>query len=247
MHLNKNSFIDKKEIWKMKVLNLSIVGSIILAGTIFAAHSAEAAVMNRATSNNFVGFIANEEPTNPVDPTNPDNPNPPSPIDPEDPGNGGTGNSGSLTLDYVSNIQFGTHPIESGDTTYHAINKDPFVQVSDKRGTGEGWALTAKASEFKSDSGKVLQGAVLSFQNGQVKSQSSNVSAPPIGYNVVFDNDDSKVFMAAGVDEGRGTWLDIFSGTEGDNRNIQLKVLAGSADAENYTSTITWELANAPM
>ncbi|WP_375794261.1 WxL domain-containing protein, partial [Peribacillus frigoritolerans] len=29
----------------------------------------------------------------------------------------------------------------------------PFVQVSDKRGTEEGWSLTAKASEFKSDSG----------------------------------------------------------------------------------------------
>ncbi|MFS0595527.1 WxL domain-containing protein [Peribacillus frigoritolerans] len=230
----------------MKAFSLSAVGSIILAGTLLSTSSAEAAVINDATSNNYIGFIADEGPTNPVDPTNPDNPNPPSPIDPEDPGNGGTGNAGALTLDNVSNIQFGTQKIMSGNTTYHAKNKDPFVQVSDKRGTGEGWSLTAKASEFKSDSGEVLRGAILSFKNGQVKSQTSNVSTPPTANDVVFDNSDSKVPMLAEVDAGRGTWLDVFSGTEGDNSNVQLNVLAGSADAQNYTATMTWELSDAP-
>ncbi|MGM0838269.1 MAG: WxL domain-containing protein [Bacillota bacterium] len=230
----------------MKVFSLSVVGSIILAGTLISISSAEAAVINNATSNNYIGFIADEEPTNPVDPTNPDNPNPPSPIDPEDPGNGGTGNGGALTLDYVSNIQFGTQKIMSGNTTYNAKNKDPFVQVSDKRGTGEGWSLSAKTSEFKSDSGEVLTGAVLSFKNGEVKTQTGNVSTPPTANDVVFDNTDSKVFMFAEVDAGRGTWLDVFPGTEGDNSNVQLNVLAGSADAQNYTATMTWELSNAP-
>lgn len=230
----------------MKAFSLSAVGSIILAGTLLSTSPAEAAVINDATSNNYIGFIADEGPTNPVDPTNPDNPNPPSPIDPEDPGNGGTGNTGALTLDHVSNIQFGTQKIMSGNTTYNAKNKDPFVQVSDKRGTGEGWSLTAKASEFKSDSGEVLTGAILSFKNGQVKSHTSNVSTPPTANDVVFDNTDSKVLMLAEVDAGRGTWLDVFSGTEGDNSNVQLNVLAGSADAQNYTATMTWELSDAP-
>ena len=230
----------------MKAFSLSAVGSIILAGTLLSTSSAEAAVINESTSNNYIGFIADEVPTKPVDPTNPDNPNPPSPIDPEDPGNGGTGNAGALTLDHVSNIQFGTQKIMSGNTTYNAKNKDPFVQVSDKRGTGEGWSLTAKASEFKSDSGEVLRGAILSFKNGQVKSQTSNVSTPPTANDVVFDNTDSKVLMLAEVDAGRGTWLDVFSGTEGDNSNVQLNVLAGSADAQNYTATMTWELSDAP-
>ncbi|MGJ3195121.1 WxL domain-containing protein [Peribacillus frigoritolerans] len=230
----------------MKAFSLSAVGSIILAGTLLSTSSAEAAVINEATSNNYIGFIADEGPTNPVDPTNPDNPNPPSPIDPEDPGNGGTGNTGALTLDHASNIQFGTQKIMSGNTTYNAKNKDPFVQVSDKRGTGEGWSLTAKASEFKSDTGEVLTGAILSFKNGQVKSQTSNVSTPPTANDVVFDNTDSKVFMLAEVDAGRGTWIDVFSGTEGDNSNVQLNVLAGSADAQSYTATMTWELSDAP-
>ncbi len=64
--------------------------------------------------------------------------------------------------------------------------------------------------------------------------------------DVVFDNSDPKTVMMAEVDAGRGTWLDVFSGTEGDNRNVQLKVLEGSADAYHYTANMTWELSDAP-
>ncbi|MBT2645280.1 WxL domain-containing protein [Bacillus sp. ISL-34] len=230
----------------MKAITLSIVGSVILVGMIFSTNSAEAAVVNSAISKNYINFIADEGITKPVDPANPDNQALPSPIDPIDPDNGGTGNSGSLTLDYVSNIHFGTQKIMSGNTTYNANNKDPYVQVSDKRGTGEGWALTAKASELKISTGEPLQGAELTFKNGQVKSQSSNVSEPPTAYDVTFDNRDSKKFMDAPLETGRGTWLDVFSGSDGDNSNVQLKVLAGSAEAESYSGTVTWELTNAP-
>ncbi|WP_349730543.1 WxL domain-containing protein [Peribacillus frigoritolerans] len=230
----------------MKAITLSIVGSVILVGMIFSTNSAEAAVVNSAISKNYIKFIADEGMTKPVDPANPDNPALPSPIDPMDPDNGGTGNSGSLTLDYVSNIHFGTQKIMGGNTTYNANNKDPYVQVSDKRGTGEGWALTAKASELKISTGEPLQGAELTFKNGQVKSQSSNVSEPPTAYDVTFDNRDSKKFMDAPLETGRGTWLDVFSGSDGDNSNVQLKVLAGSAEAESYSGTVTWELTSAP-
>jgi hypothetical protein len=152
-----------------------------------------------------------------------------------------------LTLDYVTSIQFGTQKITSGTTSYHTKNKSPYVQVTDKRGTGEGWSLKARASEFKSDAGKVLAGAVLSFRNGLVKSQSGNVSSPPTAYDVVFDNTDAKVVMVAEQGAGRGTWIDVFAGTDGDNSNVQLKVLEGSADTNtNYSAVITWELSNAP-
>jgi hypothetical protein len=243
MHHNN---IKNHEVRKMKVITLSVAGSMILAGLIFSTNSAEAAVVNSAISKNYIDFIPDEGITKPVDPVNPDEPAPPSPIDPIDPDNGGTGNSGSLTLDYVSNIQFGTQKIMSGNTTYNANNKDPYVQVSDKRGTGEGWVLTAKASELKNSTGESLQGAELTFKNGQVKSQSSNVSEPPTAYDVTFDNSDSKKFMEAPLETGRGTWLDVFSGSDGDNSNVQLKVLAGSAEAESYSGTVTWELTDAP-
>lgn len=131
--------------------------------------------------------------------------------------------------------------------SYHAKNKSPFIQVSDKRGTGDGWTLKAMASEFKSEDGKVLAGAVLSLRNGQVKSQSGNVSSPPAAHDVVFENKDAQLVMAAKEGAGRGTWIVVFPGTEGDNRNVKLQVLAGSGEAlEDYSAVITWELSNAP-
>jgi hypothetical protein len=230
----------------MKVMKILALG-IILAGLTLSSHLVEAADANTAISSNYISFVADEGKTSPVDPEDPDNPDPTEPIDPEDPNNGGTGNHGSLTLDYVTSIQFGTQKITSGTTSYHTKNKSPYVQVTDKRGTGEGWSLKARASEFKSDAGKVLAGAVLSFRNGLVKSQSGNVSSPPTAYDVVFDNTDAKVVMVAEQGAGRGTWIDVFAGTDGDNSNVQLKVLEGSADANtNYSAVVTWELSNAP-
>lgn len=226
----------------LKVLALAILltGSAPLSYMVVAAD-------NSATSTNSIRFTADEGPTGPLDPQNPDNPAPGEPIDPEDSGNGGTGNSGSLTLDYVSNIQFGTQKIGSSTMTYHAQNKSPFVQVSDKRGTGEGWTLKATSSGFKSQNGKELAGAVLSFRNGQVKSQSGNVSAPPVAYDVVFNNADAQLVMASKEGGGRGTWIDVFPGTEGNNTNVQLQVLPGSADAlTDYSAVITWEVSDAP-
>ncbi|MBN3526617.1 WxL domain-containing protein [Paenibacillus apiarius] len=230
----------------MKVIKVLALG-IILAGTSPLSYSVKAADTDVATSTNSIRFTADDGQTNPVDPEDPDNPSPGTPVDPEDSGNGGTGNSGALTLDYVSNIQFGTQKIGSGTIAYYAKNKNPFVQVTDKRGTGEGWSLKARATEFKSRDGKVLAGAVLSFRNGQVKSQSGNVSAPPAAYDVVFDNKDAQLVMVAGNGAGRGTWIDVFSGTDGNNGNVQLQVLAGSADAlTDYSAVITWVLSNAP-
>ncbi|MDG0873779.1 WxL domain-containing protein [Paenibacillus thiaminolyticus] len=230
----------------MKVLRILALG-IILAGTMPLSYTVEAADSSTASSTSSIRFTADEGPTNPVDPDDPDNPNPGEPIDPEDPGNGGTGNSGALTLDYVTNFQFGTQTIGSGTISYHAQNKSPFVQVSDKRGTGEGWTLKATASEFQSEDGKLLAGAVLSLRNGQVKSQSGNVSSPPAAHDVVFDNKDAQLVMVAKEGGGRGTWISVFPGTEDGNSNVQLQVLAGSADAlADYSAVITWELSNAP-
>ena len=52
---------------------------------------------------------------------------------------------------------------------------------------------------------------------------------------------------AAKKEAGKGTWLNVWSGTDQSNENVQLKVLAGTAEADTeYTSTINWELADAP-
>lgn len=233
----------------MKKRTLTAIAGVSLLGLTGLSTNALAAVSSTANSTNHIVFEAGEEVTNPIDPTNPDNPNPSDPIDPTDPTNPGTGNEGSLTIDYVSNIEFGTQKTASGTMIYHAQNEHPFVQVTDKRGTGAGWNLTAKATEFKNtDGSKVLKGAELTFKNGVLKTQTENISPSPENKDVTFSNSDAHVMMNAKESTGRGTWVNVFSGELGNNENVQLKVLPGTADTNvDYKATINWELADAPM
>lgn len=60
--------------------------------------------------------------------------------------------SGDLTLDFVSSFDFGNHPISKNDEIYSAAAQKTddgksipnFVQVTDLRGTGNGWSLNVQ-------------------------------------------------------------------------------------------------------
>lgn len=210
---------------------------------VFGGAVAEA-VLSTDRSDNKVNFTSGEGViTPPVDPTNPDNPISPNPVDPKDPENTGTGQTGPLSIDYVSNIKFGEHKISGKNISYKAININPFVQVTDLRGAGDGWSLSAKMTEFKSGN-KVLKGATLALQDGVVKAgSSSNVSLAPNKSDVLFNNGESELVMSAVDKGGRGTWLTVWSA----NKSIQLNVIAGTPEANTeYTSSITWELKDVP-
>ena len=56
---------------------------------------------------------------------------------------------GPLSLDYVSSIDFGTQKITMFEKkTYESTSLKPFIQVTDNRGTGAGWKVTAAACSF---------------------------------------------------------------------------------------------------
>lgn len=225
-----------------------IITIVALASFAFGGAKVQAAVSSTHTSENEINFIAGEGVvTPPVDPTNSDNPNVPKPLDPTDPENQGTGQTGPLSIDYVSNIKFGQHKITGKDIAYKALNANPFVQVTDLRGAGEGWHLSAKMTEFKNGN-KVLKGASLAFKNGVVKAgSSSNISLAPTHSEMLFTNADSRPVMNAKDKGGRGTWLTTWSGTDQSNEAVQLNVIAGTPEANTeYTSSITWELEDAP-
>ena len=224
------------------------IASLALASFVFGGSQTQAAVTSVGKSENKISFTAGDDiVTPPVDPTDPGNPNPPQPIDPTDPENPGTGQKGPLSIDYVSNLKFGEHKITGKNIAYKAKNANPFVQVTDTRGAGEGWSLSAKMTEFKSGN-KVLQGATLVMKDSVVKAASvSNISAPPVKSDILFDNEESKLVVNAKDKAGRGTWLNVWSGTDQANEAIQLNVLAGTPEANTeYTSSITWELEDAP-
>ncbi|MEB6070039.1 WxL domain-containing protein [Enterococcus faecalis] len=214
--------------------------SLLITSLFVSVQITHAETKSEAESKSTVKTILGDTtgPVAPVDPTDPNKPNPEVP---------GTGNTGPLTIDHVSSIEFGEQEIKEKEAIYNAKTEHPYVQVTDRRGTGAGWTLKASIDEFNNeDKTKTLKGAEFSLKNGNIKSTSGNVSDKPQGYDVNL-NKDLQVIMRAGTDQGMGTWVDAFSGTKDNNANVQLKVPAGSARAkQNYSSVIRWELTDAP-
>jgi len=97
-----------------------------------------------------VTFTPATDPTGPVDPDNPDPTNPVKPTDP-DGGDPKPGTNGPLSIDYVSDFDFGTQKISSANQTYFAkaqsysgdkADSALYAQISDNRGTSAGWTLS---------------------------------------------------------------------------------------------------------
>ncbi|PEF42452.1 peptidase [Bacillus cereus] len=168
---------------------------------------------------------------------------PTDPIDPEDPDKG-TGQTGDLTIDYVSSLDFGSFQLESKSVTLEANQdrqNDPNVQVTDKRGTGDGWTLTvAQTQEFKSAEGHTLAGAQLTLPAGNLKTNNINNNNAPTPKTVAV-NAEPNVVMVAEKDQGLGTWVNQFA-----RENTTLEIPAGNY-AGSYESELTWTLSNAPQ
>jgi len=173
-----------------------------------------------------------EDPTDPILPVDPDE------EDGEDE-DGDTGNTGALRIDWVTPFEFGSHELSSGTQIYTLErNENPFVQVSDFRGTGQGWVLQVKASEFINDENKVLKGAELSLPAGTVSPYGENQSIKPESKAVVLSNELAEI-MVATQDGGMGTWANEF-----DKESVTLTVPSGNY-AGDYQAEITWTLTDA--
>ncbi|GKQ43304.1 hypothetical protein RD055328_12270 [Companilactobacillus sp. RD055328] len=217
-----------------------------------------------ATSTGKVGIKegTDTKPTDPVDPTDPTKPIDPSkPIDPGDPDNPGTGNPGPLSIDYVSNINFGMNDYSGdaitispmkldadGNATTTPIERNPWVQLTDKRNTGKGWTLSVNydADGWISTDGtkKPLKGAVLTLGDASFTAKdSSNQSGAPTHPGDIATTQigsDSQIIGQAGTDAGMGTWFEEF-----DKTTTTLMIPAGNT-AGSYQANLNWTLAEVP-
>ncbi|MGX7244375.1 WxL domain-containing protein [Enterococcus quebecensis] len=225
---------------KSLVLFSSLVLGVLAVGSFNTNVQAEKA-SDAASSINIQMLAGSEEETHPPgggeDPTDPETENP------------GTGNKGRLTIDRVPNIKFGDVNISGSDQVEYAMNENPYAQVTDVRGTSAGWTLYAKADPFTSADKDELKGATLSLNNSAVVSASSGkVITAPNGFDVSLTATNQKILMAD-AKSGEGTWMQKWTKADADakNKNIQLAILAGTAKANTtYTTTIYWELQDAP-
>lgn len=183
---------------------------------------------------------------NPEDPDNPLNPLPDKP----------SGQAGVLTLDYVSNFNFGTQELSAEKETYNAVNElTPFAQVTDVRGTGKGWKLTAQFKGFRQDEERSLKGSTITLTNGDVVSREDTMlmdnNKPEITSGEIKLSDGGQVTDITVADDGKGkgTWLTRWQDNENNNAgndNVRLTVPAAVATIGDHTGTITWTLYNAP-
>ena len=181
-----------------------------------------------------------------LDPSDPTKPYTPGENDPED---DPTGNTGPLTLDYVSSVHFGEQKIESKDMVYESTILRPFIQVTDRRGTGAGWQVTAQLSEFNSEGNPTLPGAVLTFRNGTVISPCLLSDEPtPAEEIILYAGGPAAPVVTAEPQTGLGTWITRWFPTSESalNDSVTLEIPAGAATIDTHSATITWTLSDAP-
>lgn len=165
------------------------------------------------------------------------------PIKPSVP-SGQTGNTGALTIDNVSPLLFGEHKIDGGKAEFATETVAPNVQVSDRRGEGQGWNLQVRMSEFadKTEATKILKGAEITIPAGTVGKSEGNIALPPESNEVVVagSKDSAQTIFSAKEKTGLGTWTNEF-----DAAQVKLMVPAGNLKGD-YQATLTWSLLDAP-
>ncbi|EXJ24334.1 extracellular protein [Alkalibacterium sp. AK22] len=236
-----------------KVVALSAVAALFCSVMTAPAVMADP---NEAESDVTIEFIVPDDTDVPtvVDPTDPSITFPVTPgdRDPGDPDDPVTGFSGPLTLDFVSSLDFGTVAISAQSQEYESLTLRPFVQVTDRRGTREGWALTVSLSEFRDEEGETsLSGAVLNLENASLVTPGVGGDNTPEGLagSIALDsNGTSANVTVAGEGTGAGTWLTRWLAPVGEtpNPNVTLTVPGGAATVGDHEATLTWILTNAP-
>ncbi|RZI49395.1 WxL domain-containing protein [Lactococcus kimchii] len=204
-----------------------------------------------------VAFEKGNGPVSPVDPSNPETPV--TPVDPNAPdGKPQPGTDGDLTIDFASSFDFGTHAIAQGTQTYYAASqklsdgtaRDNYVQVTDLRGTAEGWSLNVKLGAFAGAAG-TLPGSTVKLDNGAIQSASANPADTSATTTVLTPGVVSGTILGATAGTGTGTNLLNFGSKDGvtnDDSSVSITVpnVADNVMAGSSTADLTWTLADTP-
>lgn len=217
-----------------KFLTASAVAGVLLGATTLAG---DVYAVGPHNSNATITFTEPTDDVDVLDPTDPSNPLDPQPNEGET--GGKTGDAGPLSLDYVTNLDFGEHDVSIAAQTYKATNDpQPFTQVTDRRSTSDGWKLTLKAAKFQNQNVDTLPGASLTFKDGTAVSNLTDLTTPQVNnpINVTTGGDAANVTVA-NAGQGRGTWVTRWS-----KDKVELTVPQAAATQGTHTSTLTWTL-----
>lgn len=151
--------------------------------------------------------------------------------------------AGQLTLTEAPSFDFGSNAISAATTEYSpsTSGNSGTLSISDLRGSGEGWNVTAALSPFQNSGNGSLAGASLSLKGSAVNAGAGTTStAPVVETNIVLTSDNTAVAVeSASSLTGQGVWNTTWS-------TPTLKVLGGTAQAGQNNATIDWTLSDAP-
>lgn len=237
----------------------TMLTGFVLGGSATAFAEGEEKKDANYDSNMIIEFTPNDGEgsiTPPVDPTDPEKPGPVDPVDPTDPNGPKPGTPGPLSIDYASSLNFGKPSITSTNQTYYANaqefgKREPgpnYVQVSDTRGTDAGWSLQLKQDgQFKSQTGKELTGAKITFNNAQVNTASASPKPSNVKNSFSLTPEGAENIMSAKVGEGNGTYVLAFGDNATAGQSIELYVPGATTKyAEKYSTSLTWTLTDTP-
>ena len=191
--------------------------------------------------------------TPPLDPETPTDP-----VTPVDPGGEPVtpGTPGPLSIDFASSLEFGTQEIASGWKTYYAHpqmlsdedgnitgTRELYAQVTDNRGTGEGWTLAVTADsqlhlsgidpdvtpEATASPGDYMTGAQIFYHGGRINNV--NGTAPSImAYSGSISTNQMNLMHTFAAGEGMGTTIFSFgTDSNGVGDYDSSSILTGSA------------------
>lgn len=135
-------------------------------------------------------------------------------------------------------FDFGDNELPSGGETITATAISNDLQISDTRGTFEGWLVTAKLSNFStSEISDSMPGAYINLTDGEISRVGNGTSASPTledSISLISGAEDSTPIISAAANAGIGTWAINWI-----NDNASLTVLDTPAKGIN-TATINW-------
>lgn len=226
-----------------QMLISSILLSAMLSFSVFPQAVRAADSLNTHAS---VNLIDGPDPTDPNKILDPYDPDEPYPGDIYDVGNDGTGSIGQLTLDYVSNLRFGTYQIKQGGLTATAKNTHAMVQITDGRGNGNGWTLQLKPSAMVGEqTGSVLKDGYLYLGTQAIRKPSGNVSDAPLSKTLRIPLDTYENITVAPKNTGMSTWTIGFNQYTSSPTQLVLNDTTNAA-ADHYVGSLSWSLTNAP-
>lgn len=219
----------------MKLTKMNVLGLVILTGFTLSSASALAAEAEAGSASTPAKILLEkgDDTGGGTDPI--------IPIEPLDPPA-----KGSLRIDAASAFDFGSLKLGAAASKDVVVPQDKAVgvQVTDLRGSGAGWALTAKIDDLKGKTTPTnILKATISIPKGKIStSADGDMTMPAVSAALTLGKAAAPV-MTAKKGNGLGVWANDFNGA---GSLVSIKIPT-NAYVDNYSGNITWSLQDAPM